>query len=300
MADDSGAAGGDLAAILQKLSLLEQKLDQANSQIDAIRELVGPFAATFPDGSMLCQTVFGTKYFIDPEDRVMAPQLVVYRQWELPLSAWIAKVCTPDTVFVDVGANIGYFTCLAASRIGRGGRGQVHAFEPNPRLADLLRRNLQINWSMAPVAFHECAIADTAGTVHLYVPEGAAANGTLSPPRPKLAGTGITVNAARLDDLIAPDVAVDLLKIDVEGHEFGVLRGAQALLARSPDIRIVMEWSPQQMRKAGVNPGEIADLLPGFRCHDIFGHGEGAGSAEPHDFAWLLAQPYCNILFSRA
>ena len=300
MADDSAAAGGDLAAILEKLDQLERKIDQANGQIDGIRELVGPFAATFPDGSMLCQTVYGTKYFIDTEDRVMAPQLVVYRQWERPLSAWIAEVCTPDTVFVDVGANIGYFTCLAASRIGRGGRGQVHAFEPNPRLADLLRRNLQINWSMAPVTFHQCAVADKAGTAHLYVPEGAAANGTLSPPRPKLAGTGITVDAARLDDLIAPDVVVDLLKIDVEGHEFGVLRGAQAVLARSPDIRIVMEWSPLQMRKARVDPADIADLLAGFRCYAGFGAGEGEAAPEPHDFAWLLAQPYGNILFSRA
>ncbi len=297
MADETDqAAGGDLGLILDRLAVLERKLDRANRQLEWIRELVGPFAATFPDGSMLCQTLYGTKYFIDPDDRIMAPQLVVYRQWERPLSQWFVKVCTPDTVCIDVGANIGYFTCLAASRIGTGGRGRVIAFEPNPKLADLLRRNLQINWSMAPVTFHQCAVADAPGSVQLHVPEGAAANGTLSRRPNTEPGDSLTVDAVRLDDVIARDLVVDVLKIDVEGHEYGVLRGARDVIARSPDIRIVMEWSPLQMRQARVDPHEIAALLPGFRCRDI----PGESPAEPYDFARLFELPYRNVLLSRA
>ena len=297
MADETvPGAGGDLGLILDRLAVLERKLDRANRQLEWVRELVGPFAATFPDGSMLCQTLYGTKYFIDPEDRIMAPQLVVYRQWERALSQWFVKTCTPDTVCVDVGANIGYFTCLAASRIGTGGRGRVVAFEPNPKVADLLRRNLQINWSMAPVTFHQCAVADAPGSVELHVPEGAAANGTLS-RRPRTEpGDSVAVDAVRLDDVLDPGLVVDVLKIDVEGHEYGVLRGAQDVIARSPDIRIVMEWSPLQMRQARVDPHEIAALLPGFRCSDI----PGEGLTEPYDFARLIDLPYRNVLLTRA
>ena len=283
----------DLAAVLDRLAVLERKLDRANRQLEWIRELVGPFAATFPDGSMLCQSLYGNKYFIDPEDRIMAPQMVVYRQWERPLSQWVTQTVTPDTVFVDVGANFGYFTVLAASRIGQSGRGRVIAFEPNPRLADLLRRNLQINWSMAPVDFHAEAVTAQAGTVQLHVPAGASANASLT--RIPGEGEAVAVDAVRLDDVVAADIAVDVLKIDVEGHEAGVLAGAQGVIARSPAIRIVMEWSPKQMRQARVDPQTIADLLPGFVVRE-FG---AQGLTEARDFAWLMAQPYCNVLLTR-
>lgn len=288
------APEGVLAAILEKLSVLERKIDRANRQLEWVRELVGPFAATFPDGSMLCQTVYGTKYFIDPEDRIMAPQMVVYRQWERPLSQWLLAQCSPDTVFVDVGANFGYFTVLAANRIGRSGQGRVIAFEPNPRLADLLQRNLQINWSMAPVEFHALAAADAPGSLTLHVPEGAGANGTLS--RLKTPGANFAIEAVRLDDVIDPAIRIDVMKIDVEGHEFAVIRGALGVIARSPGLKLVIEWSPLQMRQARVNPAEIVDLLPGFQCQEIGPNGLG----EPHDFAWLLDQPYTNVLLTRA
>ena len=242
---------------------------------------------------MLCQSLYGNKYFIDPDDRIMAPQMVVYRQWERPLSQWFTQVVTPDTVFVDVGANFGYFTVLAASRIGPSGQGRVVAFEPNPKLAALLQRNLQINWSMAPVDFHAAAVAEQAGTVQLHVPAGASANASLT----RIAGEGevVDVAAVRLDDVVPADIAVDVLKIDVEGHEAGVLAGAKAVIARSPAIRIVMEWSPKQMRQARIDPQTVCDLLPGFVVRE-FG---AQGLTEARDFAWLMAQPYCNVLLTR-
>src|ERR1700759_5244650 len=103
-----------------------------------MRQLIGPFGLSFPNEEILVQTLHGTKYFIDANDLVMTPQLVVYRQWESDLSAFFIRSLTPDTSFVDIGANFGYFTCLAGSRIGTTGRGRVIAVEPNPHMYRLL------------------------------------------------------------------------------------------------------------------------------------------------------------------
>src|ERR1700683_666638 len=76
-----------------------KKQDQA---IAEIRRLVGPSGILFPDGTLLVQTIHGTKYFIDPSDLVMAPQLVVYRQWESDVSAFILSAVKENSIFMDV------------------------------------------------------------------------------------------------------------------------------------------------------------------------------------------------------
>jgi hypothetical protein len=155
---------------------LEKRLEKLERMLTEIRSLVGPFGVIFPDGTMLVQTIYGNKYFIDPSDEIMAPQLVIYRQWEADVSRYLVGSVTPDSVFVDVGANFGYFTCLIASKIGRGGSGRVIALEPNPAMEQLLRKNTRINWSSAPVTVHACAAASVSGTVEFQVPKGRAAN----------------------------------------------------------------------------------------------------------------------------
>lgn len=285
------------AELIDFMDQINERISVLYRKIDEIRMLVGPFAASLPNGSVLCQTIHGVKYFIDPDDLIMSPQMIVYRQWEPGLSSLIRHLCGPDTMFVDVGANIGYFTCLAASRIGRSGGGQVFAFEPNPRIAALLRKNLEINWSMAPIHFQEAAVADFSGTVNLHIPEAHGVNASLTSLADDVAGNSISVPVLQLDETIPNDLAVDLLKIDVEGHEIGVLRGAREVIARSPDIKVVIEWSPSQMREAGADPEEIIALLDGFMVQNA-----DLGVNALDDLkapAWLLDQPYLNALFLR-
>lgn len=197
---------------------------------------------------------------------------------------------------VDVGANIGYFTVLGATLIGNRSTGRVFSFEPNPKLAALARRNLEINWSMAPITFHEAAVADFSGEVVLHIPPGHGANASRSAPV-EFDCEERCVPAVRLDDILPSELVVDLLKIDVEGHEAGVLRGAREVIARSPNLRLIMEWSQRQMKQAGVNTAEIVEILDGFTPHRI-----EIGStplAHPESFEWLMAQDYADVLFVR-
>lgn len=149
-------------------------------------------------------------------------------------------------VFVDVGANSGYFTLLAAARVGRGGR--VVAFEPNPSVRLRLERGIERNGFGDRVAVEACALSErSADRVSLYVPEhdGFA---TLSPdqthaPSHLARATRVDVRARTFDDWIAAaDIdQVTLMKIDVEGAEAQVLAGMREALASGRILRLVLE-----------------------------------------------------------
>jgi len=286
-----------LAQILESIESLKREVSEISTTTHSIRQLVGPFAATFTDGSMLVQTIHGVKYFIDPDDLITAPQMIIYRQWEADLSNLFRQLCTPASVVIDVGANFGYFTCLAGTLVGARGKGHIYAFEPNPKLARLLRRNVEINWSMAPIVIHETAVANLSGPVTLHIPHAHSANASLSASA-SLDADRVDVQAIRLDDIIPSDVIVDIMKIDVEGHEFGVLCGAQNVISRSPAIKIIVEWSRSQMADAGVDPFDIIRYFDGFTCYRIELGSEPF--AHPETKEWLLDQEYVDVLFTRS
>lgn len=290
-----------LREINRRLDHLDAQLRELTRLAQETRTLVGPFGVTLPDGTVLVQTIWGHKLVVDALDTIMTPNLIVYRQWEADLSSLMAGYAAPDTVFVDVGANIGYFTCLVAGRIGPGGSGRVIAIEPNPHCVDLLKRNVAINWSLCPVDIQPVGASDRTGVASLVVPENRLANAhltaTVGDP------SAATVPIQRLDQLLANVSRVDLLKIDVEGHERSVLQGACEVVQRNPGIRIIMEWSIEQMMAAGTTPDAMLDVITGLKLaacklpaslHNL----------QIEDLAYsreeLKGTPYANILLVRS
>lgn len=284
------------AELLEAIAGLNNRLDDVARMARETRQLVGPFAAPFPDGWLLTQTIHGLLYFVDPNDLIIAPQMVVYRQWEADISELFRRLCHPDSVVVDIGANFGYFSILAASIIGTSSNGQVISFEPNPSLCKLLKRNREINWSIAPITLHEIALGESDDQLILYVPKEHGANGSLSAPA-GMECTKIPVNVKPLDSIVPHDLAVDIMKIDVEGHEATVLRGAQEVIARSPNLKLILEWSRKQMGDAGIAPEDVLALVEGFTPHRIV---LGSGPFDhPESIEWLMAQDYADVLFVR-
>lgn len=134
--------------------------------------------------------------------------------------------------FLDIGANIGLWTG-PASRMFH----QVHAFEPEPRLANALRR-----YVAAHVTVHQLALSDHDGEGRFLVPifagEEISTRSTLeSSANPGLEQVERVVQLARLDSLNLTDI--DAIKIDVEGHERAVLEGAAATIDRERPALIV-------------------------------------------------------------
>ncbi|MBM4131991.1 FkbM family methyltransferase, partial [bacterium] len=153
-------------------------------------------------------------------------------RYEAPVQAVVAAELRAGDVVLDVGANIGFLTVLAARLVGPAGR--VVAFEPVPANARLVRRNAALN-GQRQVQVVEAAAGDHDGTATLVLARhagGAALQGAARPPD---ACGALSVPIVTLDAWLAGHGAslpgpVRLVKIDVEGAEAAVLRGAAALL----------------------------------------------------------------------
>jgi FkbM family methyltransferase len=157
-------------------------------------------------------------------------QWYAYTRWRSnyvePELAYLEKIVPRGRASVDVGANIGEYTRKLAILTTR-----VHAFEPIAELADFLSRTCPPN-----VTVHDLALSDHAGTAELKIPldHGRRAYGlaTLEARPPADEWTICPVPLARLDDVLGADIEVGFLKVDVEGHELAVLRGAEQLIRR--------------------------------------------------------------------
>lgn len=153
----------------------------------------------------------------------------------------------PGDVFVDIGANIGYFTVLAARIVGDGGR--VVAFEPHPEALGILRAALDVNQVSHIVDVVEVAAGATAGTTRLFL-SGDPVLSTLDPERSPARDhfgfdRSIPVRQITVDDWFGahPELAarVAAIKIDVEGTEADVLAGMRGLRLASPRALIICE-----------------------------------------------------------
>ena len=172
-----------------------------------------------------------------------------FGQWEPAISDWLrANVKTGDTV-IDVGANVGWYSLLAAKLVGPAGR--VIAVEASPTIATKLAANIALNPNLAPrITVHQCAAGDRAGVIPLYA--GAADN---SGQTTTVGGTTVeaTVPLQPLSALLA---GVDLrkvrvVKIDVEGAEEAVVAGLVPVAGELPTGAAVIVETAEHTR-AGV------------------------------------------------
>jgi len=232
--------------------------------------------------------------YVDTRDIGVAPHLMVNGIWETPCTTLFERLLRPGTTVLDIGANLGVYTVLAAAANAR-----VHAFEPNPRFCDLLRRSASVNGLTERLALHPVAVSDTEDEVRLAVNEEWPGGGHVAPVGSTAPGPPCRLVV--LDRLLPdPSVRLDLVKMDVEGHEGRALRGMRALLARSPDVRIMMEFAPQMMAIQGMTAAETVGLLGsfGFRFWEIGGD-SGLTPIEPAALAAGEGPPIRNILVAR-
>ena len=136
----------------------------------------------------------------------------------------------PGMHVADIGAHIGWMTMLMARAVGGGG--SVLAFEPNPNIAKQLRENLKLN-ELGQASVLEMALSDSSGEAEFHILPHSTTSHLVSERDAPSGATTIRVPLMRLDELIfRPESAakLDVLKIDVEGGEAAVLRGAGRVL----------------------------------------------------------------------
>ena len=178
-------------------------------------------------------------------DLSLTPRLLFDGYWEMWTTIAIARFLKPGMHCADVGANVGYFTLAMADWVGP--QGHVFSLEPQSDLEALLDGSLRINGLDSRSFVSGVVASDGSGFARISNPGaiisrnyGCAAFEACEATDPH------QVPRARLDDpRVIPELQINLVKLDCEGHEPEVWTGMEGIRARSPALNVVMEFSPK-------------------------------------------------------
>lgn len=190
-------------------------------------------------GECVVELPWGLRLAVDPRELIgnCIARLGVY---DLTVSEVLWRLADPGETAVDAGSNIGYTASILARRVGS--RGRVYCFEPHPEIYRSLQANVAL-WGL-PVETFPVALSAADGEGVLHVPTYFPGNqGTASlsdtPGSPRW--REVPVRTARLDALQQVRGPIGVMKVDVEGHELSLFRGAERRLAEGAIRDIVFE-----------------------------------------------------------
>jgi len=292
----------ELVGLAKRFDALESRVSSGLSELR--RDGISPGAVYLGGGRVLCRLHLPERlypdviYIVDGADLTFVPRLIMDGIYEPEETRFAARLINETSHCVDVGANFGYFTCA----LGRmAWRGWVVGIEPDPEIAALLQVNVEINWISKVARVLNNAAADKPGRLRLRRHRGYSANTTIagvekaseSPNREVF-----EVEAIPVDSLL-PQLGgrVDFLKVDVEGAEPLVFRGARETIARNRQITVLMEWSPEQLRAAGFDAAEFTEELSSLSL--VPACLQAGGETKPISWADVSAMSYGNIVMRR-
>ncbi len=207
----------------------------------------------------VASTCFGSRVAGNTADN-LSRKLFFFGIWEPNLTHWMCGQLRPGDTFVDVGANLGYYSLLASKIVGD--TGNVIAIEASPRNAAQLERNLALNRTRNVRAV-QAAVTDRVGTVSFY--QGPAGRpGQSSVAKRKGMAYECEVPTAPLCEILTPHetATARIIKIDVEGAECAAVAGLlPCLTATSPELEIVLEINPAHLASEG---HKAEDLIAAF------------------------------------
>jgi FkbM family methyltransferase len=196
--------------------------------------------APAPPGYQPIPTSWGMPIVADAS-RTIGRSILTTGVHDLAVSELLARLIDDGATVLDAGANVGYMTVLAA--VAAGPEGRVIAFEPHPRLFDILRQNVESagrRHAIARPELHNQALGASTGSARLLVPADFGANAGVARIASDDAAATIVVNMTTLDEALGAE-PVSVLKMDVEGHELAVLEGCRAALSAGRIRHIVFE-----------------------------------------------------------
>ncbi|GAA2921593.1 FkbM family methyltransferase [Streptomyces enissocaesilis] len=205
-------------------------------------------------------TRFGARVAVDTQDLIQR-YLYLFGVWEPYMTGWLQRRLRPGDTYVDVGANIGYYSLLAARLVGADGR--VVAIEASPVFHQRLLRNVTLN-EYGNVRAINSAVSDTDEVLEFVLASSANMGANSIVPYDGQAESTFEIAARPLPDLLTDDeiTRARVIKIDVEGAEGSVIRGMAPVLSRlRPDAEITVEVTPERMSQVGDSADELMEMM---------------------------------------
>jgi FkbM family methyltransferase len=268
-------------------------------------EVVDPYFA-WHSHDFLASTIFQS--IIAGNTRDFIQQCIYYfGVWEPHLTHWISYRLAPGDTFIDVGANIGYFSLLASQRVG--GSGAVVALEASPTTFRALENNLARN-HVHNVRAANVAVSDAEGMLQLF--QGPQHNiGETTLVRQEGFAFECEVKSAPLSALLRPEEVrrARLIKIDVEGAEWPVVMGMKPVLdSGPPNLEVIVEVHPELLAQQGKGVEDLWEVFhqAGFHGYhlpkDIILFGDPPACRQRRPVRMRTLQPLAeetDLVFSR-
>lgn len=208
-------------------------------------------------------------FIVDTSSDDLALPIIVGNEWESQLMDLALSKLEKGGTFVDIGANIGCYSILAAHKIGP--TGKVISFEPNPRTIEVLKGNVvvaQLSGTAGVIEVKEFALGSRSGSFNLMYENnrsgGAYISNDPNARRTEKGWINTEVQVKKWSEIFPVEFKPDLIKIDVEGHEVDVLRGAEDFIKHANGFSILMEAIPDMWRGQGHDPIEFIKYLKGL------------------------------------
>lgn len=269
-----------LGTLTRRLEQLEGRLERIESherhvvmRTDAINDVVASHSRVIlpiSEREIVAKLFNGLKIYLDPRDLSVAVHMAMDGIWEHSITkAWMGAVWPGSTVF-DVGANFGYFGVLAAQRLNSQ-PSRVVMFEPNPNLLPYINKTLSANWLRQHAKVEHLGVAEKSGEVELTILKdyiGCSSLHSLEHLDDYLhdrmdleVAEKVLVKTTTIDEYCDKNgiKTIDLMKVDVEGYEANAYAGMRAVVKRSPDMVLFLEFT----RESYDDPKAFFDLMVG-------------------------------------
>lgn len=209
------------------------------------------------DYTILTKLIYGPKIFLDTRDLSMTGHLILDGFWESWITKLFISIVKPGMTVLDLGANCGYYSLLAAYLVGT--QGIVHSFEPNPFHHENFLKSKSIN-GYSQLHLHKVALGNNQGEITLYSPEKHTASASFNKGQIRTfiddSITNVTVPMVNLLEYL-PGLKADVIKMDIEGAEPLIMDSIFEIIQNSPNIKIIMEYNQSSWK------------IQGFDCENI-------------------------------
>jgi FkbM family methyltransferase len=240
--------------------------------------------------SRVTETTFGARFAVDTQDLIQR-YMYLFGVWEPRMTQWLQRRLRPGDTFVDVGANIGYFSVLAAQLVGPTGR--VVAVEASRPFMDRVELNARLN-GITNIRPAHVAVSDKQQTLTFILASSHNMGANSIVPWDGPTESVFDIEAYPLPEVLESDeiAKARVIKIDVEGAEGSVVRGMAPMLNKlRPDAEVTVEVTPERMAQLGDSVEELLETMTSRGFHVYRLANEYAAASYPSALSGPSAVP---------